>query len=198
MKLFFRYQLLATEDTKCFHLNANLSWIFFPLLTKTSTWSTSTWSSPWGGTCRGSSCHSQRTPGVRPPSRCLPSPPWSSYTDRPAVLFDHILIALALSSLIIYWSSARLFDWLLLPPQASTPPSSGSRAPSCSKSCSACSTLITKTVRLRHIRSRRSGPCWAAFRLLVSFWRFLVFQDRFMVSLCSLPCFYMNSNLAWD
>ena len=102
----------------------------------------------------------------------------------PAVLLHrhdhHILIAL-LSSLIIYWSVADhilililcSFFWLttivtlVLLPQASTPPSSGSRAPSCSKSCSACSTLIGlfnlfsldhKSVRLRHLWSRRSWP----------------------------------------
>ena len=110
----------------------------------------------------------------------------------PAVLLHrhdhHILIAL-LSSLIIYWSVSDhilililcSFFWLativtlVLLPQASTPPSSRSKAASCSKSCSACSTLITKTVRLRQLRSRRSWPPWAAFRLLVSFWRFLVF-----------------------
>ena len=109
-----------------------------------------------------------------------PCCPLWSYTDRSACLF---------------WLTTIVT--LLLPPQASTPPSSGSRAPSCSKTCSACLTLITKIVRLWHIRSRRSGPCWAAFRLLLSFWRFLLFQDQFMVCLCSLPCFYINSNLVW-
>ena len=126
----------------------------------------------------------------------------------PAVLLHrhdhHILIAL-LSSLIIYWSVANhililivcSFFWLativtlVLLPQASTPPSSRSKAASCSKSCSACSTSITNQFVFDTYDPE--GHDLTTLSHLLSTCLFLevssVPKDQFLVSLCSLPYF---------
>ena len=177
----------------------NLSWIFFPLLTKTSTSYLSTSRSPWGGTCRGSSCHSQRTPGVRPPSRCPPSPPWSSYTDRPAVLFDHILI-----SVWSYTDTDPLLVFLTDHYCNASPSSSGLyttiiriESPFLLQKLFSLFNLDHKSVRLRHLWSRRSWPDHLEpfFVYLSLFGGFLCFKR----SVSGKPLFfavflYMNSN----
>ena len=169
-----------------------------------STWSTSTLStsrSPWGGTCRGSSCHSQRTPGVRPPSRCPPSPPWSSYTDRPAVLFDHILI-----SGWSYTDTDPLLVFLTDHYCYACPSSSGFYTTIIKIKSRFLLQILFSLFNLDHKNSSSSTATIQRVRTMLS--RFssaclflavpLVSKDQFLVSLCSLPSFYMNSNLVWD